>query len=188
MCDPSTSLVLYTGRGQVRLVECSPLAPLREVPTGRILVEFFFCFFPQKPAKKNETNISPVRTERASSIKVFIIMALFQISWQHSTFYRQNVLATIRQEKLFLLRYWFHRSSAKIFGRTKRKRFLLNAKMFRFEYLFKNTLESVKSVTKYGLLREPITVLHFTMDQFSHNKRYYWPSRSLQEHSDGKIS
>ena len=38
----------------------------------------------------------------------------------------------------FLLRH-FCRTSAKIFGQTTRKRFLLNAKMFPFEYLFKNT-------------------------------------------------
>ena len=46
--------------------------------------------------KKNETNVFPVRTEQVSSIKFFsfffffflIIMALFRISWRHSTLYR----------------------------------------------------------------------------------------------------
>ena len=87
--------------------------------------------------KKKETNIFPVRTEQASSIK-------FLLSWLYFEFpdgtahLIGETRATIRRQNLFLLRH-FWRTSAKIFGQTTRKRFLLNSKMFPFEYLFMNT-------------------------------------------------
>ena len=93
---------------------------LREVRTGKILVEFFFLQvygLVQKLAKK-KTNIFPIRTE------------------QHMSFIGDNARATIRRKKMFLLRH-FRRTSAKSFGQTTKK--LLNVKIVSFEFLFKNT-------------------------------------------------
>ena len=53
-------------------------------PYWEILVEFFFCKFKDlacgsvhKRAKKNETNIFPVRTGQASSIKFLLLWLYF---------------------------------------------------------------------------------------------------------------
>ena len=73
----------------------------REVRTGKILVKFFFSFFfvmdrasgeVHKLAKKNKTNIFPVRTEQASSIKDYYgSISNFSASIEH--LYRLNVRA-----------------------------------------------------------------------------------------------
>ena len=77
-------------------------------------------------------------TDRTSEFnKVFIIMALFRISRQRiASFFNINARSNETKTFFFFLSRHFRRSSAKMFGQTTRKRFLLNAKMFPFEYLF----------------------------------------------------
>ena len=107
----------------------------------------------------------------------------FLLSWLYfefldgtAYFIGDNARATISRENLFLSRH-LPRTSAKAFWQDNEKRFLLNVKMFPFEYLFKNTNQCMKSVSersicevriaKFGPLRKPIILL-FTLDQFSH--------------------
>ena len=79
--------------------------------------------------KKKETNIFPVRTEQASSIK-------FLLSWLYFEFpdgtahLIGETRATKRRQNLFLLRH-FCRTSAKIFGEVQQgKGFYLTPKCF----------------------------------------------------------
>ena len=71
--------------------------------------------------KKNETNIFPVRTEQASSIKFLSLWLYFEFPDGTAHFIGDKARATIRRENLFLLRH-FRRISAKIFGQTTTKK------------------------------------------------------------------
>ena len=80
--------------------------------------------------KKNETNIFPVRTEQASSIKFLLLRLYFEFPDGTADFIGDNARATIRREKLFLLRH-FRRISAKSLGQTTQKNgFFLTSKCF----------------------------------------------------------
>ena len=87
------------------------LLNLREVRTGKISVEFFFCKFMQARSinlqNKNETYIFPVRTEQASSIKFLLLWFCFEFPDGTTHFICDNARATIRRENLFLLRHNF---------------------------------------------------------------------------------
>ena len=90
-----------------------------------------------KLAKKNKTSIFPVRTEQASSIKDYCGSILnFFASIEH--LYRLNARALLRRKPIAFVTP-FPQNFCKIFGEPTRKRLLLNAKTFPFEYLFMNT-------------------------------------------------
>ena len=109
-------------------------------------------------------------------------MALFWISWQHSTFmthlYRRNACAT-KTKTMFLLRH-FRGCSVKIFGhpiRQQGKGFYLAPNCLISFWMSLQELKSVTSVrgwsilvvriAKVGPLREPIRMLLITIDQIS---------------------
>ena len=80
----------------------------------------------------------PVWTEQASSIKFLLLWLYFEFPDGIVHLISETRALLYEDKKLFLLRH-FCRTSANRFGQTTRKRFLLNAKMIPFEYLFKNT-------------------------------------------------
>ena len=77
--------------------------------------------------------------ELACSVRTgkILVLSFFASLWTEPQHIWSVKRARCKTKKLFLFRH-FCRTYAKIFGQT-RKRFLLNAKMFPFEYLFKNT-------------------------------------------------
>ena len=106
--------------------------------TGQVLFLFLFLLVMDratskvhKLAKKNETNVSSVKSERDSLIKVLSLRLYFKFPDGRANFIGKMYA------KLFLL-HNFHKCSAKLCGQTTRKRFQHNAIMFPFEYLFKN--------------------------------------------------
>ena len=81
--------------------------------------------------KKSETDVFPVRTKQASSIKFLLLWLYFKFPDGTAHFIGNYY----KMRKFFLLRH-FPRTSAKIFGQSTKKRFLLHVKVFSFEYLF----------------------------------------------------
>ena len=116
--------------------------------------------------KKNSTNVFPVRTKQASSIKVLLLWLYFEYPDGTAYFIGDNARATIRRKNLFLLRH-FRRSSAKSFGQTTKKVSTSRQNLF-FRISFQEHKSVNSVIAKFGPLREPIRMLHFTLDQFSH--------------------
>ena len=108
---------------------------LRSVLGKYCLSSFFASLWTEPQArsinlrKKNESKIFPVRTEQVSSIKFSLLSLYFEFLDGIAHFIGDKVRATIRRENFFLLRHF----------RQNFLRFLLNVKMFSFEYLVKNT-------------------------------------------------
>ena len=79
--------------------------------------------------KNIETNIFPVRTEQASSIKFLLLWLHFEFPDGTAHVIGDNPRVTVRRENLFLL-YHFRITFTKIFGQTAKKGFYLTSKCF----------------------------------------------------------
>ena len=94
--------------------------------------------------KKNETNISLVRTEQASSIEFLLLWPYFKFPDGTAHFIGDNARATIRRKNLFLLRH-FRRISAKIFGQTTKKGSYLTSKCFLLNFFSRAQISEFSS-------------------------------------------
>ena len=86
-----------------------------------------------KLVKKNETNIFPVRTEQASSMKFLLLWLCFEFpdGTAHCMGDKKRKIVFITPfSQNFFQNFW---------SNNNKKRFLLNVKMFSFEFLLKNT-------------------------------------------------
>ena len=141
------------------------------IRTGKILVSNSI----DLQQKKNKANISPVRTERASSKKVSWLWFYFELTDSIAHLHQRNARASKTKTLFFFMPVSYNLCQNQI--RPQGKRLNLRPKSF-FLNIFLKTKVDWKSVSersnlavcraKYALLREPIRLLLFTMDQFSH--------------------
>ena len=144
------------------------------IRTGKILVSNSI----DLQQKKNKANISPLRTERASSKKVSWLWFYFELTDSIMAHLHQRNARASKTKTLFFfmpVSYSFCQNFFQI--RQQEIRLNLMPKSF-FLNIFSKTKVDWKSVSersnlavcsaKYALLREPIRLLLFTMDQFSH--------------------
>ena len=121
---------------------------------------------------KNESNILPGRTEQASSIKFLLLWLYFEFPDGTAHFIGDNARATITRENLFLLRH-LAEPLPKFLVRQQKKGFYLTSKSVVLNFFSRTQISSRAAIlavriAKFGQLREPIRMLLFNLDQFSH--------------------